>query len=171
MLEQRGLREVKITLLGELDDQCRDTTLCRHPRRGDGLDAVFCLLVQPLGLKGDLDGRLQFRKLGTRDIPVASRHLRLRLRDVRLECLADTRLRLLRRVRHTLLSTRARPIAALAIVGEDYLTTHLRLVSRLVVHAIRLVFSSHGFATCDLAALHLPQNKIQKCTPIHFQAF
>ena len=58
MLEQRGLREFKITLLGELDDQCRDTALYHPPRCGDGLDAVFGFVIQPLGLKGNLDGRL-----------------------------------------------------------------------------------------------------------------
>lgn len=156
MLEQRGLRELKITLLGELDDQCRDTALYHHPRRGDGLDAVFCLVVQPLGLKGDLDGCLQFRKLVTRDIPVAFRHLRLRLCDVRDECLADTRLGLLVRVRPALCVSRTRPVAALTLVGEDYLATHLRLVSRLVVHTIRHHFSCHLVATIELLALHLP---------------
>ena len=71
-------------------------------------------------------------------------------------------------MRYALLSTRARPIAALTLIGEDYLATHLRLVSRLVVHAIRFVFRSHLVATCDLAALHSPpaQN-----TELHINPF
>lgn len=142
----------------KLHDQSRNSALSRHPLLREGVDAVFDFILRPRDAEGTHDVRLQHLATRPRCAPVATAEEWHLFQDVREEGVLDGVLLLcgLGRVRHALLRTCARPVAALTLIGEDYLATHLRLVSRLVFHAIRLVFGGHFVATIELLALHSP---------------
>ena len=151
-------RKCNVVFRRKLHDQSRNSALSRHPLLREGVDAVFDFILRPRDAEGTHDVRLQHLATRPRCAPVATAEEWHLFQDVWEQSLLDGVLLLcgIGCVRHALLRTRARPVAALTLIGEDYLATHLRLVSRLVVHTIRFVFDCHLVATRDLLALHSP---------------
>jgi hypothetical protein len=134
---------------------------------------VFDFILRPRDAEGTHDVRLQHLATSPRCVPVATAEEWHLFQDVWEQSLLDGVLLLcgLHRVGRTLVPPLGSPVPALTMVGENRVATRLRLVSRLVIHTVGLVFGCHVVATCELVALHLPQNKIQSGAPIHFHAF